>query len=291
MPGGASRCARPPGPPSRDKRQRARQQGQQASSTAQSAGRPAEQERQEMQNAWKQEVSAGLDRALSETSRLTERQLASCPRNCGRTTPVPCRRCGANRGRSGRRAEAQGPDTRRRPARTRWYSPQIGVALGMAQQQMRRAQDAISNATPAACSTAESAGQAVDALNAASYQMARAASRCRGAGRGRGLRRRWHGCSRWPAAGALSQEGASLLPMAGRGAVSQQLRAAGRPAAGWRSSWNECGHGDSCRGRANWRIRRGSWRSRWSGPAGPADGGPAGAALSPDAGCRPDPSG
>ncbi len=206
-------------------RQQARRQGQQASDLLGPLGDQLSQERQAMQDAWRQEVSAGLDRALSETSRLTERQL-QLSRQLREEDPSSLPAMRGELGALQEGVQKLKDQMTQTAGKNALVSPQISVALSVAQQQMQRAQDAISNATPDPRSAAEAAEQAVDALNAASYQMARSQNQVSGAGSGSGLQEALEQMQQLAGQqGALNQDAASLLPMAGQGAIQQQLRA------------------------------------------------------------------
>ena len=107
-------------------------------------------------------------------------------------------------------------------------SPEIGAALGAAQLQMQRTREAISNASPNAREGAEQAGGAVDALNATAYQLLRARGDVQGAESGSGLAEALERMAELAKQqGGLGQQGAGLLPMAGSGAIREQLRQLG----------------------------------------------------------------
>jgi hypothetical protein len=93
---------------------------------------------------------------------------------------------------------------------------------------MQRTREAIANATPNAREGADQAGGAVDALNAAAYQLIRARGDVQGAGSGSGLAEALERMAELAKQqGGLGQQGAGLLPMAGSGAIREQLRQLG----------------------------------------------------------------
>jgi hypothetical protein len=103
--------------------------------------------------------------------------------------------------------------------------PGIGTALGGAQQQMQQVREAIANTMPDTREGAEQAGSAVDALNAAAYQLLHARGDVSSSKSGSGLAdaiERMNQLAKQQ--GGLGKEGAGLLPMAGNGAVREQLR-------------------------------------------------------------------
>jgi hypothetical protein len=104
-------------------------------------------------------------------------------------------------------------------------SPQIAAALGAAQLQMRQAREAISSAAPNTREAAEQAGGAVDQLNAAAHQLIRAREDVSGSQSGSGLAEALERMAQLAQQqGGLGKQGAGLLPMAGRGALGQQMQ-------------------------------------------------------------------
>jgi len=204
-------------------RPRARQKGEEAEQSLEPLGDQLQQERESMQQEWRREVVAAIDQALAETSRLAERQLAVQEQLRG----------GGDAG--GRLRAEQGAleegvqrlleQVRKTAGKNALVPPDIGEALGAAQHQMRRAREAIANATPNAREGAEQAGGAVDALNAAAYRLVRARGDVQGAGSGSGLAEALQRMAQLARQqGGLGQQGAGLLPMAGSGAIREQLR-------------------------------------------------------------------
>jgi hypothetical protein len=206
----------------RGQRSQARQHGEQAAQSLDPVGDQLQKERAGMQQEWKQEVVQAIDQALAETSRLAERQLAvqDALQNGGETSA-------ALRGEQGAIEEGLQrvlEQVRKSSGKNALVSPQIGSALGAAQTQMQRAREAISSATPNAREAAEQAGSAVDALNAAAYQLLRARGDVAGAGSGTGLAEALERMAQLAQQqGGLGQQAAGLLPMAGSAAIREQL--------------------------------------------------------------------
>ena len=207
-------------------RSAARQSGQQAAQMLQPLGDQLQQARQQMQQQWRDEVTAQLDRALSETTRLAERELDVT--ESFRKGDV-----------SGEARAAQGAleegvqklldQVRSAGGKNALVSPEVTVALTVAQQKMQQAREAVGNATPDPRGAAEAAGQAVDALNAAAYQLVRAKGEVAGAGSGSGLQEAMEKMQQMAGQqGGLNQQASGLFPMAGNAGVQAQLQALGR---------------------------------------------------------------
>jgi hypothetical protein len=208
------------------RRQQAQQKGRQAEQSLEPLGDQLQQEREGLQQAWKQEVVAAIDQALSETSRLAERQLAVQDQLKNGGDQVG--RLRAEQGAIEEGVQRLLDHMREAAGKNAMVSPEIGNALGGAQRQMQLTREAISNASPNAREGAEQAGGAVDALNSAAYQLLRARGDVQGAESGTGLAEALERMAQLAKQqGGLGQQGAGLLPMAGSGAVREQLRQLG----------------------------------------------------------------
>ncbi|HUR94125.1 MAG TPA: hypothetical protein VMY76_06050 [Gemmatimonadales bacterium] len=207
-------------------RQQARQKGEQAEQSLEPLGDQLQQEREQMQQEWRQEVVAAIDQALSETSRLAERQLAVQERlRSGSGTGNDVR---AEQGAIEEGVQRLVEQVRRAAGKNALVPPEIGSALGGAQRQMQRTREALATATPNAREGAEQAGGAVDALNSAAHQLIRARGDVQGAGSGSGLAEALERMAELAQQqGGLGQQGAGMLPMAGNGAIREQLRQLG----------------------------------------------------------------
>ena len=210
----------------RGQRAQARQQGEKAEQSLAELGERLQQEREGMQREWRQEVVAAMDQALAETSRLAERQLAVQEQL----------RSGGEAG-SALRAE-QGAieegvqrlldQMRTTAGKNALVSPAIGTSLGAARRQMQRTREAIASAVPNTREGAEQAGGAVDALNSTAYQLVRARGDVSGSSSGSGLAEALERMAQLAKQqGGLGRQGAGLLPMAGNGAIREQLRQLG----------------------------------------------------------------
>jgi hypothetical protein len=141
-------------------------------------------------------------------------------------------------------------------------SPEIGNALGGAQRQMQLTREAISNASPNAREGAEQAGGAVDALNSAAYQLLRARGDVQGAQSGTGLAEALERMAELAKQqGGLGRQGAGLLPMAGTGAIQEQLRQLGARQQALATSSRSSRAAATFPGPARWPTRPTTWPS------------------------------
>ena len=203
-------------------KRQAKQRGEEAAQTLDPLGEQLQQERQEIQQEWRQEVVEAMDRAMTETTRLTERQL-SLSENF--------RRGDASAGtRSEQGALEEGvqkliEQLQGASGKNALVSPQIAVSLAMAARQMQRARQSVSSASPNTRDAADAAGQAVDALNAAAYQLVRSRGEVSGSGSGSGLEEAMEQMQKMAGQqGQMSQQASGMLPMAGNSGMQQQIR-------------------------------------------------------------------
>lgn len=207
-------------------RQEARRRGQRAADQLQPLGDQIAQERQELQQEWRDEVTAALDRALSEATRLGERQLG-VEHSLRRGAPPALTR--GDQGALEEGVQRLGAQLRAAAGKNALVSPAIAEALAIAQLQMRRSRESVSSATPNAREAAERAGDAVDALNAVAYQLLRARENVSGAASGSGLAEAMERMQALASQqGQIGQQAAGLLPQMGGGAgMQEQLRQLG----------------------------------------------------------------
>ena len=206
-------------------RQGARQRGKQAADKLAPLGGEMDRQRSSMQEEWRGEVAAALDRALAETSRLTERELAvqQALRNGARTPEIRAEQGAIEEG-----VERLLDQVRAAGGKNALVSQQIGASLALAKDQMGQAREAISTASPNPRAAAERAGGAVDALNSAAYQLLRSREDVAGAASGSGMSEAMEQMAQMAGQqGAMGQQGASLLPMPGRGDVRTQIQQLG----------------------------------------------------------------
>jgi hypothetical protein len=206
----------------RGQKRQAKEQGKQAAEMLDPLGEQLQQSRQDMQQEWREEVVAAMDRAMTETTRLTERQLSLAEN---------FRRGDASAGsRSEQGALEEGvqkllEQLQGASGKNALVSPQIAVSLSAAARQMQRAREAVSSGSPNTRDAADAAGQAVDALNAAAYQLVRSRGQVSGSGSGSGLQEAMEQMQQMAGQqGQMSQQAAGMLPMAGNSGMQQQIR-------------------------------------------------------------------
>lgn len=204
------------------KRSAAKQQGQEASRALDPIGDQLQRRRQELQEEWRQEVVQAMDQALAETSRLAERQLRVQQHLREGQADAATRAEQAAIEEGVKRVLDQ---MKQAGGKNALVSPQIAASLGAAQLQMRQAREAISSAAPNTREAAEQAGGAVDELNAAAHHLIRARDDVSGSQSGSGLAEALERMAQLAQQqGGLGRQGQGLLPMAGRGAMRQQLQ-------------------------------------------------------------------
>jgi len=203
-------------------RRQAKQQGQQAAQTLDPLGEQLQQERQDMQQEWRQEVIEAMDRAMTETTRLTERQLSLSEsfRRGDASAATRSEQGALEEGVQNLLEQLQAAS-----GKNALVSPQIAVNLSMAARQMQRARQSVTTGSPNTRDAADAAGQAVDALNAAAHQLVRSRGEVSGSGSGSGLQEAMEQMQKMAGQqGQMSQQAAGMLPMAGNSGMQQQIR-------------------------------------------------------------------
>jgi hypothetical protein len=204
-------------------RPRAKRQGEAASQSLAPLSEQLQKRRQELQRQWRQEVVQAMDQALSETSRLAERQLRVQEQLRESGTQDPSTRAEQAAIEEGVQKVLE--QVRQAGGKNALVPPQIGAALGAAQLRMQQAREAISSAAPNSREAADQAGEAVDGLNAAAHQLLRARGDVSGSQSGSGLAETLERLAQLAQQqGGLGQQGAGMLPMAGTGAIREQLQ-------------------------------------------------------------------
>jgi uncharacterized protein DUF4175 len=200
----------------------ARQQGEEALRSLEPLAEQLQQQRQELQQDWRREVVEAMDQALAETSRLAERQL-QVQNELQDGEPSASTRAEQAAIEEGVKKVLD--QMKQASGKNALVSPQIAATLGAAQLQMRQAREAISSAAPNTGEAADQAGSAVDDLNAAAHQLLRARDDVSGAQSGSGLSEALERLAQLAQQqGGLGKQGAGLLPMAGSGAIREQLQ-------------------------------------------------------------------
>jgi hypothetical protein len=201
----------------------AQQRGEQALRTLEPLGSQLDQQRGQMQQQWRKEVTSAMDQALVETSRLAERQL-QVQNQLRDGSPTAATR-------AEQAAIEEGLDrildqVKQAGGKNALVSPQISSALGAARAQMQEAREAISSAAPNSREAADQAGEAVDNLNAAAHQLMRTRDDVSGSQSGSGLAEALERMAQLAQQqGGLGRQAAGLLPMAGSASMQQQIQA------------------------------------------------------------------
>jgi hypothetical protein len=207
----------------RGQRPQARQQGEEASRSLEPLSDQLQQRRLEMQQEWRKQVVETLDQALSETSRLAERQLSVQEQLSQQNEPNAATR--AEQAAIEEGVQKVLDQVREAAGKNALVPPQIGAALAAARMRMQETREAISSASPNSREAADQAGGAVDGLNTAAHQLLRARGDVSGSQSGSGLAEALERLAQLAQQqGGLGQQGAGMLPMAGSGAIREQLQ-------------------------------------------------------------------
>ncbi|MEO6067798.1 MAG: hypothetical protein ABJB33_01690 [Gemmatimonadota bacterium] len=202
-------------------RPQAQQSGQQAEEQLGQLPQDLQDQRQQMQEQWRDEVTGELDAALQDMSRLTASQLQVAEGfRRGEAASTLRQREGAVEEGTQRVLD----QLRESSGKNALVSPQLGLNLAMAQQQMRAAREALTTATPNFREGAERAEAAVDAMNAISQQLLRSRGDVGSAQSGSGMQEAMERMSQLAQQQqGVSQGAQSLLPMPGQGQGSPQM--------------------------------------------------------------------
>jgi hypothetical protein len=183
------------------------------------------QRRDSLAAAWRQETLNALDRALSETAALAERQeeVANALRNGQAGPNTRARQAAVEEG-----TQAIEQQIREAGGRHALVSPALERALGYAEHQMRAARQQLEQGDPNAAAAASLAQEALDALNATAYALARSRSDVASARSGSGFQEAVEQLARMAGQQqGLNSDAQGMMPMMGTGgqAMLQQMRA------------------------------------------------------------------
>jgi hypothetical protein len=208
------------------RRRQAQQQGEQAAAQLQPLEEAIEQAGADLAQEWRDEVMEALDQVLAETSRLSERELELQQKFEQGSTPAEETR--AEQGAVEEGVKKLLEELREAGGKNALVPQQISGALAQAGQEMMKAREAVSTSNPNNREAGDRAGGAVDALNAATYQLLRARGDVSGSASGSGLAEAMEQMQALAQQqGGIGQQTGGLLPMAGQGAIREQLRALG----------------------------------------------------------------
>src|SRR5690606_9127663 len=210
------------------KKQQAQRQGQQAADQLNPLGDQIEEQREGMQQEWREEVMQALDQVLADAGRLAERQLGVTDAlRRGDTSPG----VRAEQGAIEEGVERLLEQVKEISGKNALVGQQSAVALAAGRDNMRRAREALGTAAPNPREAGRRAGEAVDALNAAAFSLLRSRGSVEGAGSGSGMQEAMEQMSQMAQQqGQLGQQSGGMLPMMGQqgGAqMQEQLRALG----------------------------------------------------------------
>ena len=202
----------------------ASQQGEVAEQALDSLPEALQARRDSVAGQWRQETLDALDRALSETAALAERQrrLAAGLDSGASAAAARSQQAAIEEG-----TAAVERQIRAAAGRHALVSPGLQSALGFAQRQMAGARAQLEQAQPNTEGAAQLAGEALDALNVTAYGLAQARADVAGAKSGSGFQEAIERMAQLAnQQAALNKEGMGMLPMMGAGgdAMLQQLR-------------------------------------------------------------------
>jgi hypothetical protein len=201
----------------------AQQKGQQAAGKLGKVQKDVQEQREGQQEEWREEIVAQLDRALLETTRLAEQQLDLAEQFRRGSNSASTR---ALQGVAEEATQKLLDQVASASGKNALVSPQILAALAEARSQMRKAREAASSVTGNSRESAQSAGEAVDALNVAAYGLLRSREEVSGASSGSGFAEAMERMTRLAnQQGQLSQDASGLLPQMGQANADQQLQA------------------------------------------------------------------
>ncbi len=204
-------------------RPQARERGEEALQSLGPLGQQLDQQRRELQEAWRQEVLQGLDQALTEASRLAQGQLdqVRALEQDGATSATRSKQAAVEDGTQRLLDRVQGI-----AGKNALVTGQSGVAVAGALEEMRAAREALSSPVPNSEDAAEHAGRAVDQLNLAAVQLSRARSGVAQSQSGAGLTEALEQLSQMASQqGQIGRQSGGLLPLSGNpAAIQSELR-------------------------------------------------------------------
>jgi hypothetical protein len=180
-------------------------------------------QREQMQSQMRKEVSQGLERALQETSRLAQRQMALAQtfERGGVATQARIEQGMLEEGAG--KVMQQVADLAGKNA---LVSPQAAAALAAARELMRAAVDAVSTASPDLRGASEQASDAVDALSVAAFQLLSAKDKVDGSQSASGMQEAMEQMQKMAGQqGQLAQQGEGMVQQ-GQSGMEQLMQMA-----------------------------------------------------------------
>ncbi|MES2303909.1 MAG: hypothetical protein V4558_00275 [Gemmatimonadota bacterium] len=201
----------------------AAQQGKEAESEMEPVEEQISEERQKMQQEMRKDVLDALERTLAETSRLAQRQVALAEA-FRRGALVSQSRIDQGTVEEGAGKLMQ--QVTALAAKNALIPPQAGVALAAARNSMRAAVDAVSSASPNLRDAADQAGEAVDALAVAAFNLLRAKEKVGGSESGSGVKEAMEEMQQMAGKqGKLSEQSQGMMQQ-GQGGAQQMMQMA-----------------------------------------------------------------
>lgn len=199
------------------------QQGKEAEQEMDSLEEEISEERQKMQEEMRKEVLDALERTLAETARLAQRQVALADA-FRRGALVSQSRIDQGTVEEGAGKLMQ--QVTALGAKNALISPQAGVALAAARNSMRAAVEAVSSASPNLRDAADQAGEAVDALAVAAFNLLRAKEKVGGSQSGSGLQEAMEQMQQMAGKQGKLSEQANGMMQQGQGGAQEMMQMA-----------------------------------------------------------------
>ena len=200
--------------------QRAQQSGQSASESLDQLSQELRDQRDQMREAWREEVMAAMDAAVVETAELALQQASVAEQ--------------LRRGETGGEVRSQQAAVREgvdrvmeriegAAGKNALVSPRLGTTLGLSQMRMSQTLEQLQRPSPNSREAAESAGEALDALNSMIYALLQTQDQIQRAESGSGLQEAMEQLAQMAEQqGAMNGETGNMLTMAPTGEMLMQ---------------------------------------------------------------------
>jgi hypothetical protein len=202
----------------------AKRQGQRAEQALSDLPDQLKTRRDSLSGAWRKETLDALDRAMSETADLARRQQQIADQLSQGQSGAPMRGAQASVEEGAAAVAQQMQETAGQNA---LVSPQLAGAMALARREMAQSRQELEQGRPNTQAAAQSAAQAVDALNATALGISQARAQVSGSKSGSGLAEALEALSKMAGQQqGLNGEAQGLIPMMGSGgSITEQLRA------------------------------------------------------------------
>ncbi len=203
--------------------QQAQESGEAASQSLDPLSQELQQQRDQMREQWRQEIMDAMDAALIETVELAQEQesIANQLRSGDTGAEVRGQQAAVREGVDKVMERVQGA-----AGKNALISPRLGTTLGLSRLRMTQALEQLQRATPNGREAAESADQALDALNAMVYALLQTQGDVQSAESGSGMQEAMEQLAQMAEQqGAMNGETGNMMTMAPSGELMQQLQA------------------------------------------------------------------